>query len=54
MVGKFLYIFDLLFSRWQDCFTRQLSVLYILWTTMQDASVASERGRWHDTEKASG
>lgn len=47
------HIFKKLFSRWQDCFTRQLSVLYILRTTMQTASVASERDRWHDIEKAS-
>lgn len=47
------YIFKKLFSRWQDCFTRQLFVLYILWTTMQVASVESERDRWHDIEKAS-
>lgn len=46
-------IFNKLFSRWQDRFTRQLSVLYILWTTVQAASTASERGRWHDIGRTS-
>ena len=47
------YISNKLFSRWQGGFTRQLSVLYILWTTVQAAGVASERGRWHNVEKGS-
>lgn len=41
------------FFRWQDCFTRQLPVLYILWTTLQVTSLASKRDRWHDIGKAS-